>query len=105
MTRKRPYTKTDSPHEWARKKILDLEEKVTALTTKVAEQSSILEAILEALLASRLGGVSQVAEETDASKERCVGEVEKSPAGSFADFQKDNWDTHAFRWSVRLGGE
>ena len=59
MTRKRPYTKTDSPREWARKKILDLEEKVTALTTKVAEQSSIL----EALLASRLGGFSKVVSE------------------------------------------
>lgn len=58
-SRSRPYQQTDPPREWARKRILNLEDKVAALTATVAEQSSIL----DALLASRLGGVSQGASE------------------------------------------
>lgn len=45
MTRKRSYTETDSPREWARKKILDLEEAVAALKTRVDEQGAIIDAL------------------------------------------------------------
>lgn len=41
----RPYTQTDSPREWARKKILDLEEAVAALKTRLDEQGVIIEAL------------------------------------------------------------
>lgn len=41
----RPYTETDPPREWARKKILDLEEAVAALKTRVDEQGVIIEAL------------------------------------------------------------
>jgi len=41
----RPYTETDSPREWARKKILDLEEAVAALKTRVDEQGAIIDAL------------------------------------------------------------
>jgi len=45
MKRTRPYTETDSPREWARKKILDLEEAVAALKTRLDEQGEIIEAL------------------------------------------------------------
>ena len=41
----RPYTETDSPREWARKKILDLEEVVAGLKTRLDEQGAIIEAL------------------------------------------------------------
>ncbi len=41
----RPYTETDPPREWARKKILDLEEAVAALKTRLDEQGAIIDAL------------------------------------------------------------
>ena len=41
----RPYTQTEPPREWARKKILDLEEAVAALKTRVDEQGAIIDAL------------------------------------------------------------
>lgn len=45
MKNTRPYTETDSPREWARKKILDLEDAVAALKTRLDEQGAIIEAL------------------------------------------------------------
>lgn len=45
MKHKRPYTETDSPREWARKKLLDLEETVAALKTRLDEQGAIIDAL------------------------------------------------------------
>jgi len=45
MKNKRTYADTDSPREWARKKILDLEETVAALKTRLDEQGVIIEAL------------------------------------------------------------
>jgi len=41
----RPYAETDSPREWARKKILDLEDTVAALKTRLDEQGAIIDAL------------------------------------------------------------
>lgn len=47
MRSKRPYQKTDPPREWARKKILDLEEAVAALKTRADEQGEVVKALLD----------------------------------------------------------
>lgn len=41
----RPYKETDPPREWARKKILDLEDTVAALKTRLDEQGEVIKAL------------------------------------------------------------
>lgn len=47
MRSKAPYQKTDPPREWARKRILKLEEEVAGLKIALDEQSELIKALID----------------------------------------------------------